>query len=72
MRKAIRKTLSGLITGRMAENGISKEEGARIINMSEDTLYRRLQNPDDLKLGELRRLCCSLDITVDEAKPYLW
>ena len=68
----IRKTLSGLITGRMAENGITKEEGARIINKSEDTLARRLNNPDNLTVGELRKICRRLDITVEDAKPYLW
>lgn len=48
----------------MALYDITKPEMAAAMRMSLDTFYRRLKNPDELTLGELRKAAKKLKTTV--------
>lgn len=71
-KRAIRKTVGGLIKGRMAENKLSPADFEKAVGKSARTIERRIADPDSMTLGELRSLAVALEITVDEMKPYLW
>lgn len=69
--KPIRKSVMTPILGRMEENDITNEEAGKIIGASRDTFRRRAEAPDEMTLGELKKLCKALDISADELTPYI-
>lgn len=46
----------GALVGKMAEYGYSRKRMADTLGMSINTFRTRVQNPDTLTLGEIRRL----------------
>lgn len=57
-----------LIWGAAAVNGLTNEQLGEKAKISRDTLRRRKVKPEDLTLGELRRLGRALNIPVDELR----
>ena len=52
----------------MVRNDISVEQLAKMTRISKRTLYRRLNEPEDMTLRELKRVSQALNLTEDEMK----
>ena len=71
-KKAIRKDIGVLFLGMMAANHITTEELARKIGTSQATLSRRLADPSTFTLGEIVKIASEFEVSVEDAKPFLW
>lgn len=52
----------------MIRSGVSVEQLSKMTRISKRTLYRRLKDPDEMTLRELKRLSQALNLTEDEMK----
>ena len=52
----------------MIRTGVSVEQLSKMTRISKRTLYRRLADPDEMTLRELKRLSQALNLTEDEMK----
>jgi len=63
--------LKGYIKGRMVSIGVGSEELAYAINMSPSTLQRRLKNPFEFTVGEIRQIKKKLHMDNEEFYKYI-
>lgn len=56
------RTINAVIESHLILQGISKDKLAKLLGMSLTCLYKRINEPDGWKRGELRRLCRMLKI----------
>ncbi len=59
------KHLADTIKGRTVANGMTQERLAHRIGMSHDTLTRRLKQPKNFTLSELRKLVAEMGWSAD-------
>lgn len=52
----------------MIRSGVSVEQLSKMTRISKRTLYRRLNEPEDMTLRELKRVSQALNLTEDEMK----
>lgn len=52
----------------MIRADVSVEQLSKMTRISKRTLYRRLKDPDEMTLRELKRLSQALNLTEDEMK----
>lgn len=60
--------LIGTIRKYLSMRGATVEDLATSARVGETTMYRRMREPDELTLGELRAIVRKLQIPVDEFK----
>lgn len=53
-----------LINKELKKSGLSKKTLAGRMNISRQTLYRRLHYPEKLKLGELKIIADAIDVNI--------
>ena len=58
-------TIRAVLEYGMAMQDINMKTLSSVVGISEPTLYKRLQNPSEMRLGEMRILCSKLKITGD-------
>ncbi len=59
------------ITGEMDIQRISAEEVAKALGNSRATVYRKLNNPGELRLDELLKLCSFLGFPIEKTRAFL-
>lgn len=57
-----------LIRGSMAVHGVTQTEAADRLDMTQKTLRRRLNDPDSMTLGEMKKLASLLNIPADDMR----
>lgn len=57
-----KEDFEGRCRAQMALMGIADRELAEIVGMSHTTLWRRIRNPDELRMGELVKLIQALQL----------
>jgi len=55
------------LRAKMVENGLNVETTAEKAGMNKATLYRRLNNPEEITIGEADALVSALDMSGGEA-----
>lgn len=67
-RNTANEKLVALIWGMAAVRGLTSEELGDKASLSRTTIARRKANPEDLTIGELRRLGRALGIPIEELR----
>ncbi len=62
----IQKQLFGFIKTKTADNGLLAEEIAKLLEISTDSAYRRINGQKTIQLDELYKLCVHYGISLDE------
>lgn len=57
-----------LLVGYIEATGTTRDDLGRIIGTCDDTARKRVKNPDEMTIGDLKRIGKSLGIPVDELR----